>query len=192
MKKKIKKLMKNKKLITILMEYIITIECFIMLFLLLSPNPTKAATSQINGTTWRYTVVNQKAVNVYCEEGAGKEVVIPEKLGGYPVVNIYNPHGSGRNIFASTDNETNATVEKVIIPEGVEEIGDYAFYYCTNLKEIEIATTVAKIGENAYISENAVKYRVKRMLQSINIESKSEFCDIMRKYCMNIAEKHGI
>ena len=50
----------------------------------------------------------------------------------------------------------------------------------------------AKIGENAYISENAVKYRVKRMLQSINIESKSEFCDIMRKYCMNIAEKHGI
>jgi len=27
------------------------------------------------------------------------------------------------------------------------------------------------------------------MLQSINIESKTEFCNIMKTYCMNISEK---
>lgn len=46
----------------------------------------------------------------------------------------------------------------------------------------------AVIGDNVYVSENAVKYRVKRMLQSVGVESKSDFCKLMRTYCMKISE----
>ena len=44
----------------------------------------------------------------------------------------------------------------------------------------------AEIGERSYISENAVKYRVKRMLTSVDTESKGEFCTLMRTYCEGI------
>ncbi len=47
----------------------------------------------------------------------------------------------------------------------------------------------ADIGEKVYISENAVKYRVKRMLTSLSIESKSEFSALMKTYCPKIAER---
>lgn len=63
------------------------------------------------------------------------------------------------NIFSapSSENvgwkEVRASVEKVIITAtdgDVTEIGDYAFYYMPNLKEITIPSTVTKIGKCAF------------------------------------------
>jgi len=47
----------------------------------------------------------------------------------------------------------------------------------------------AAISERAYISENAVKYRVKRMLSETKTENKSDFKKLMKTYCKKIAEK---
>ncbi len=47
----------------------------------------------------------------------------------------------------------------------------------------------AEIGEKAYISGNAVKYRVKRMLSETKTENKSDFKKLIRTYCEKIAEK---
>ena len=42
-------------------------------------------------------------------------------------------------------------IEKIAIDAGVKHIGDYAFYYCTGLKEVGIASTVLdSIGKNAF------------------------------------------
>jgi hypothetical protein len=42
-------------------------------------------------------------------------------------------------------------IEKIAIDSGVKHIGDYAFYYCTGLKEVGIASTVLdSIGKNAF------------------------------------------
>ena len=38
----------------------------------------------------------------------------------------------------------------IIIPDGVEEIGDKAFYYCPSLREIKLPKTLKKIGEKAF------------------------------------------
>ncbi len=38
----------------------------------------------------------------------------------------------------------------IVIPEGVEEIGDKAFYYCPSLREIKLPKTLKKIGEKAF------------------------------------------
>lgn len=49
----------------------------------------------------------------------------------------------------------------------------------------------ADIGERIYISENAVKYRVKRMLAGVNAQSKNDFKLLMKTYCEKIAEQKG-
>ena len=41
-------------------------------------------------------------------------------------------------------------IEKTSIPEGVEDINEAAFYYCNNLKEIYISSTVEFIHYNAF------------------------------------------
>lgn len=46
----------------------------------------------------------------------------------------------------------------------------------------------ADIGEKVYISENAVKYRVKRMLSCVSAQSKNDFKLLMKTYCEKIAE----
>lgn len=38
----------------------------------------------------------------------------------------------------------------IVVPEGVEEIGEKAFYYCPSLREIKLPKTLKKIGEKAF------------------------------------------
>ncbi len=46
----------------------------------------------------------------------------------------------------------NLTVRKVVIEDGVTSIGNYAFYNCYSLAEIEIPQSVTKIGDSAFLS----------------------------------------
>lgn len=41
-------------------------------------------------------------------------------------------------------------LEKVVLPEGLERIGDHAFLYCRSLKAIDIPNTVTEIGSRAF------------------------------------------
>ena len=46
----------------------------------------------------------------------------------------------------------------VTIPEGVTSIGNYAFYYCTNLQTVFIPESVQKIGEYAFYGCTSIKF----------------------------------
>ena len=41
-------------------------------------------------------------------------------------------------------------IKKVVIEKGVKNIGNYAFFYCSNLTSVEIPNSVTSIGTNSF------------------------------------------
>lgn len=81
-----------------------------------------------------YTIENDKATITDCDNSISGDVVIPDTLGGYPVVAI------GDEAFYEC-----ASITRVIIPDSVISIGSYAFCLCTGLTSINIPDGVKKI-----------------------------------------------
>ncbi len=96
------------------------------------------------------------------------------------------------------------SIDSLIIEEGVTEIGDYAFYYCENLRSISLPTSLTRIGAFAFTGCNGLNsldvpvsvrsiehsaFCYCRNIQSLNIQSDSidiapfafGFCDKLQK-----------
>ena len=58
--------------------------------------------------------------------------------------------------------------EDVEIPYGIEEIGDYAFHYCINLKNVIIPNTVKKIGNSFNHCDALEKIEIPSSVESIS------------------------
>lgn len=71
-------------------------------------------------------------------------VVIPETLGGKPVVEL------GEYLFNKSNYQKK--LESVVLPEGLQIIGDGVFMECANLTDVNIPSTVTKIGNQAFES----------------------------------------
>ncbi|MCL2721014.1 MAG: leucine-rich repeat domain-containing protein [Treponema sp.] len=72
--------------------------------------------------------------------GTSPNVVIPREIQGFPVVSV-----SGFGSF-----EGNTILQRVTIPEGVIELGWYAFTNCKNLVEVNLPSTLTTIGRFAF------------------------------------------
>ena len=71
------------------------------------------------------------------------------------------------------------SIDTLVIEEGVTEIGDYAFYYCENLRSISLPTSLTKIGALAFTGCNGIdSLDIPANVRSIE---HSAFC-----YCRNI------
>ncbi|MBQ8603331.1 MAG: leucine-rich repeat protein [Oscillospiraceae bacterium] len=84
---------------------------------------------------------------------------------GCTMLKTAGPVGSGCNIEFGWDKEipakafqhSNASLNSVIIPYGIEKIGDEAFFSCMNITEITLPETVTSIGFNAFGACNNLK-----------------------------------
>ena len=85
--------------------------------------------------------VNGKKATIYGLQSGyqPKRLVIPEKLGGYPVTGI------GGSAFDEC-----TSLSSIEIPNSVTSIGNWAFYKCTSLTEAVIPYGVTEIGEGAF------------------------------------------
>lgn len=73
----------------------------------------------------------------------------------------------------------NLVINKVVIEEGVESIGGYAFYNCYNLTDIDIPSTVRKIGVGAFLSCG--------ILAEVNLpDAVEEIGDMAFMYCYKL------
>ena len=89
----------------------------------------------VNGVKWGYKVNDSTAIITDYYTATGERpaisqdtkgvIVVPEKLGGYPVVEL------GRDAFLSCTNLTG-----IIVHSGVTSIGSFVFCNCTSLKSI--------------------------------------------------------
>lgn len=99
--------------------------------------------------------------------GVDSCVVIPAEIDGHPVKKIaaytFSARKSqedtevlsceieeGLNLGANNKLLAGADVEKVIFPETVEEIGNYIFYGCKELRYLEFSNTLMSIGSGAF------------------------------------------
>lgn len=64
--------------------------------------------------------------------------------------------------------ESKDLIEKVVIEDGVESIGEYAFYDFTSLTSIEIPNSVTTIGSNAFSQSSIESVALPENLQSIS------------------------
>ncbi len=110
------------------------------------------AEAGFTGTAPRYySVTERTSLYSYTNTDGGIEIYqydgksfpltmkIPSTVDGKKVVSI----GDRFMYYAST------TTEKIVVPEGVKNIGNYAFYHCEKLRSIEIPSTVTSIGTGA-------------------------------------------
>ena len=80
-----------------------------------------------------YRVEGGKAI-ITAFEGSGTLVTVPAELDGYPVVGIGERAFEGKPVAA------------VILPEGLEAVGWFAFYGCESLLNVTLPTSVTSIG----------------------------------------------
>lgn len=92
-----------------------------------------------NEELFDYELLNGEATITDCDTSASGDIVIPSKLGGYPVTSI------GEFAFYNCRELTSIT-----IPDSVKTIESDAFMYCSSLTSITIPNSVISIGEEAF------------------------------------------
>ena len=102
------------------------------------PDSSMTADAAYTSGDYEYTVSNNEAT-ITKYKGSGGNVIIPSKIGRYPVKYI------GDQAFSECKSLTSVT-----IPDSVTSIGDYAFFMCFNLNDITIPNSVESIGDSAF------------------------------------------
>ena len=88
---------------------------------------------------YEYRINDDRTVTITKYNGTEKNLVIPDTIDGYPVYAI------GEGAF-----QENQTLKTVVVPEGVEDIQNEAFVYCTALEKVVLPNTVGNIGIAAF------------------------------------------
>jgi DNA-binding NarL/FixJ family response regulator len=60
----------------------------------------------------------------------------------------------------------------------------------TIIKKMLKGDTYAQIAEEAFMSENTVKYRIKRMQKLCNVDNRTSLLNLIVKYCPKFIEEN--
>lgn len=93
----------------------------------------------------RYFIKDGEAIAIACTNKNITGVTIPATVKGYPVTAL-------RETFKNC-----VDLESVVLSEGIECIGDNAFYDCTKLKQVSLPSTLLKINKYAFYHCVALK-----------------------------------
>ena len=94
---------------------------------------------EITGGSLYYVIENGK-ITITRFNGTAPEVRLPERIEGVPVAGI------GKKAFLSRKN-----LRRVSLPDGLEEIGDWAFAYCGALKEAVLPCGEVRFGRAVFM-----------------------------------------
>lgn len=99
----------------------------------------------VDNVTYTYTVANgeSKITNVVAGELA--DVVIPEKIEDYPVVSVGGFYPGAQNI------------NSVVLPDTVTQLEEFAFNWCTKLKNVKLSKNLKSISHCAFTNCKGLK-----------------------------------
>jgi hypothetical protein len=107
-------------------------------------SPITATPQQLSD--FKYTT-NGSAITITGYVGYDTLVIIPPNIGGLPVTSI------GDHAF---DHGFPSTIQ-VTVPDGVTNIGNFAFYYCASLNSITLGSGLLNIGDCAFYFCSALR-----------------------------------
>lgn len=81
-----------------------------------------------------------ESIEILRFSGTAWEVSVPEHIGGYPVKAI------GKKAFLSRKN-----IRRILFPDTVAEVGDWAFAYCDGLEEISLPRGELRFGRAVFL-----------------------------------------
>lgn len=161
--------MKNQKKLT----------CIILsVIMLIATLPIVNVSAKTSGLL-TYEIINGSAIITDCDDSISGDLVIPDKLGGYPVTRIGNEafylcyELESVEFPDSLVNIGNSAfsycykIESITIPDSVTGIGDYAFCVCSGLKSVKFGKGVTSIGEDAFSSCGLTKITIPKNVTSI-------------------------
>ena len=84
--------------------------------------------------------------------GNDTEVIVPSTYNGKNVIAVgqYGITGLLEQGVIHPGLMNNTTIEKVVLPEGIQELASFSFNGCTNLREIHIPKTCTKFGKKVF------------------------------------------
>lgn len=134
-----------------------------------------------------YTISNgEVTINSYSnyDENASREVIVPDTIQGFPVTKI------GKYAFG---NEDSISPTSIVIPDSVQSIGDYAFYYSYALTSISFGSGLKTIGYGALSSCGRLeKVYIKDLVSWCNITFSEEIPDYNLYINGNLASEISI
>jgi len=109
-------------------------------------NESSETIEEVGGVQWSYRVMGYYTISgyapiyacIYGVVGNHERMEIPSTIGGLQVVRIGDSAFNG------------CTMRELIIPEGVTEIGLYAFCRCLSLESVSIPASLTKIPDSAF------------------------------------------
>lgn len=123
-----------------------------------APSLTVNAAEVKSTSDFDYTVLSDGTLRIDHYKGTSNIMKVPEKINGKTVTQIGTGSLDDRLLYkASEINLDNSDFEqqthfvtKVVLPDTITRINDYAFYLFAGLKEINIPKNVKYIGESAF------------------------------------------
>lgn len=117
---------------------------------------------------WSFKTQEDGTLIITGYKGKQTDVTVPSMIGKKAVTAI------GKSAFSSTaprldseQAELRESITKVILPDGIRSIGEFAFYLCRKLSDINFPDSVVEIGDCAFtscdLSEIAVPDTVKKL-----------------------------
>lgn len=98
---------------------------------------------------FEYVMVERSEIWITGMKAEKENIVIPEYVGGLPVVGI--------DSYAIGGSDFKSSIKSVVIPKTVKYIYDSAFSYCDSMETLTISDGVEYIGELAFVGCSALK-----------------------------------
>ena len=113
-------------------------------------------------TKFSYEVLDDGTAAITGYEGGVEELVIPQEIDGYKITEI-KENSIGTINMTQPSGEIDVTrgyvlhLSKIIMPEGLLRVDEYAFGNLWNMREIYFSSTVEEIGFQAFFNCNSIE-----------------------------------